>query len=59
MRDLKAIEAMRSDAKRIVEAIIDDLTDRSGLKQEWWGIDREIQEEIKQKWIEIVMSGGQ
>jgi hypothetical protein len=59
MRDLKAIEALRKDAERIVDAIINDLTDRSGIKHEWWGIDKKIREEIKQKWVDIVMADGE
>jgi hypothetical protein len=59
MRDLRAIEEMRENAERIVDAIVDDLTDRKGLKQEWWSIDNDIREEIKRKWIDIVMADGQ
>jgi len=43
-------------AKRIVDGIIEDLSDRRGLRQEWDQIDEEIQEEIKEEWLRIVMS---
>lgn len=43
-----------SKAKEIVNAIIADLTDRRGLRQEWEQIDSDIQEDIRQEWIEIV-----
>ena len=37
-------------ASRIVEAIKRDFTDRRGLRQEWEGIDEEIQAEICNTW---------
>jgi hypothetical protein len=40
--------------EEIVDAIIEDLTDRRGLKNEWWSIDKDIQDEIRQTWIDIV-----
>jgi hypothetical protein len=40
----------------IVEAILEDLTDRRGLRHEWERIDEDIQEEIRQTWITIVLS---
>lgn len=42
-----------SEEKRIVFSIIQDLSDRRGLRQEWDEIDNEIKEEIIQKWIDI------
>ena len=41
-------------SEQIVDAIISDLTDRRGLRQEWEMIDEDIQEEIKETWISIV-----
>jgi hypothetical protein len=43
-------------AKLIVEALIEDLSDRRGLRHEWESIDEDIQEEIRQTWITIVLS---
>lgn len=43
-------------AKRIIENIIEDISDRKGLGNEWEQIDEEIQEEIKEEWLKIVMS---
>lgn len=37
-------------ASRIVELIVEDLTDRKGLRQAWEGIDEDITEEIKAAW---------
>lgn len=41
-------------AARAVDNIIADLTDRRGLRQEWKGIDKEIQKEIRNQWRAIV-----
>lgn len=41
-------------AKKIVNDILDDLSDRSGLSNEWDMIDEEIQEEIIATWVNIV-----
>jgi hypothetical protein len=43
-----------STAKRIVEAIIEDFTDRRGLRQEWEQIDDDIRREIVRTWKAIV-----
>ena len=40
--------------EKIVDAIIADLTDRKGLRQEWEAIDEDIKAEIRLKWIELV-----
>jgi hypothetical protein len=45
---------MTDVAKRIVDAIITELCDRSGLGDEWENCDEEIQEEIRQSWLEVV-----
>jgi hypothetical protein len=42
-------------ANKIVKRIVDDLTDRRGLRQEWEGIDDEIQKEIKSVWKKIII----
>lgn len=41
-------------AVRAVQEIIDDLTDRRGLKQEWHQMDAEIQDEIRETWIGLI-----
>lgn len=41
--------------KIAVRKIIDDLSDRKGLKQEWKSIERYIQREIIETWEDIVM----
>jgi len=40
-------------AEKIVDAIIKDLTDRRGLKHEWWQIEEDIQKEIKVEWMRL------
>lgn len=39
-----------------VDKIIDDLSDRKGLRHEWEQIDEDIQEEIKDQWRLIVLN---
>lgn len=48
---LNGIEVSKAEA--IVFKIIQDLTDRRGLKQEFNSIDDDIKEEIFNKWIGI------
>jgi len=45
---------MKELSKNIVSDIIIDLADRRGLSQEWDMIDKDIQNEIKQEWCEII-----
>jgi hypothetical protein len=45
----------RKTAEKIVDKIIDDLSDRRGLSGEWDMIDDEIRHEIRETWIEIVL----
>lgn len=46
----------RLQAFRIVDAIVDDLTDRKGLKSEWYQIDEDTLDEILNTWVDIVMA---
>ena len=48
--DKKAV----TKAEEIVYSLISDLTDRRGLKQEFWAIDADVQEELVDTWIGIV-----
>jgi len=41
-----------------VNAIVRDLSDRRGLRQEWEQIDDETQGEIKIRWVEIIMEAS-
>ena len=41
-------------ASTTVDAIIADIRDRKGLKQEWNAIDADIQDEIRTTWIAII-----
>jgi len=41
-------------ADECVEAILEDLTDRSGLGNAWESIDEDIQNEIKETWANII-----
>ena len=44
-------------ARKIVDDIITDVTDRKGLRQEWEEIDEDIQEEIIDSWSGIAEKG--
>lgn len=44
-------------AKKILFAIVRDLTDHSGLSDEWGAIDPDIQNEILITWLEIIEQG--
>jgi hypothetical protein len=41
-------------AERCVDEILNDMTDRKGLRHEWDNIDEGIQEEIRTTWIGFV-----
>lgn len=43
-------------ADKAVQKIIDDLTDRRGLKGEWHQIDPETQKEIRDEWSMIIVN---
>ncbi len=45
--------------KNIVFKLISDATSRRGWRQEWDQFDEDIQEEVFEKWIEIVDSQGE
>lgn len=42
-------------AERILKALINDLRDRRGLKQEWNQIDDDIKDEIVREWTRIIL----
>ena len=42
-------------ARRTVDALVKDLSDRRGLKHEWAQIDPEIQREIREAWRIIIL----
>lgn len=51
---LVAVRVEKEDkSEDVVDAIIKDFTDRRGLRQGWEQIDEDIQEEIKERWIEL------
>jgi hypothetical protein len=41
-------------AEKIAAEILDDVIDRRGWQQEWDGFDKGVQQEIVDKWIEII-----
>jgi hypothetical protein len=43
-------------AKKIVNKIVRDICDRSGLQNEWEALDEDIQKEIKDTWAKIIIS---
>lgn len=52
--ELQKDEIEQKKARKIVNEILIDLTDRKGLKHEWFAIDEDIQQEIIAKWVGIV-----
>lgn len=46
--------SLKKTAKRIRDAILADVTDRRGWRQEWDVFDEDIQKEIKAKWLETI-----
>lgn len=45
-----------AQANRIVELILEDLCDRSGLGDEWSNIDDSVQAEIRTEWASIIIA---
>lgn len=45
-------------AEKIVDKIINDITGRKGIGNEFEMIDTSIQEEIREEWIDIVVRGA-
>jgi hypothetical protein len=45
---------LKDTADRAVDAIINDLTDRRGLRQEWEQIDKDTQKEIRETWASLI-----
>jgi hypothetical protein len=52
----KGERIMKEKAQKAVDLIIGDLSDRRGLKHEWYQIDPEIQAEIKEEWVGLLLS---
>jgi hypothetical protein len=46
-----------AEARVRVLAIVDDLSDRRGLGQQWWQIDEGVRDEILETWTRIVGGG--
>lgn len=46
------MQTPRQQAEEVVKRILDDLTDRKGLRHAWESIDEEIQQEIIEAWRE-------
>lgn len=44
-------------AKNILFAIVNDFTDRRGLRHEWEQIDNDIQNEVLVEWLGIIEKG--
>lgn len=58
---LNHIDMQEKRATTVVNNIVEDLLDRSGLGDEWENIDDDIKEEIKKEWVKICikdMSNG-
>jgi hypothetical protein len=46
----------RDVCDEVVDAILNDLTDRKGLRHVWEDIDEDTQNEIKETWAAIIRS---
>lgn len=53
-RHLERQRTYNGDAKAIVEKIVADIEDRSGLGDEWSAIDYTIRDEIKATWLSFI-----
>jgi len=42
-------------ARKAVDDILKDICDRSGLQNAWEEIDEDIQEEIKEEWVDVIL----
>lgn len=47
-------ECVSSLAERIRDAILGDVTDRRGWRQEWDGFDNDTQEQIAAEWVRLI-----
>lgn len=45
----------QEDAERIVDAILVDMQDRRGLGHEWFQIEADIRDEIREAWIQAAI----
>lgn len=52
--DKTVSEELDVAVKAAVDEILEDMTDRSGFRQIWDGIDEGIQADIKRAWFDIV-----
>lgn len=55
LKNLEIKTVNKKIAKKIVDEIIKDLTDRSGLQNVWDSIDDECKEDIKDEWVNIII----
>lgn len=53
---LPGAEELHDRAKRIVFDILEDLTDRNGLRHEFEACEDDIKEEILQRWVELTIT---
>ena len=51
------MELNRQKEEKIVDSIIADLNTRSGMR--WNAIDEETQQEIRNRWIDLVINDGE
>lgn len=52
--DLMANDGVWVSPRRIVDAIVNDLSDRAGLDNQWQAISKDVQDEIRGEWSVIV-----
>jgi hypothetical protein len=49
------LEMDKNTIKAVVDALIEDLSGRKGLGNEWENCDEEVQAESKKEWCDIIM----
>ena len=52
-------ESLEDLVATIRDNLLEDITDRKGWRQEWYGFDREIQREIRQSFNDIILAALQ
>lgn len=50
-RKVQEMSGIGEQSEKIVDAIIDDLTDRGGFNQVWDSVGEDIQAEIRSEWM--------
>jgi hypothetical protein len=55
-RKAELLALLKKQAQRIMKAILLDVTDRRGWRQEWDHFDADVRAEIKRKWQTLILA---